>query len=64
MITDRLDRKAMSVSAAVCELEQHAGSQFDPDVVQVLVSVVSAPTAEARSTVAETGVDDDLPLAA
>jgi putative nucleotidyltransferase with HDIG domain len=39
MTTKRPYREAMSVSAAVAELRDHAGTQFDPRVVAALVSV-------------------------
>ena len=37
MTSDRPYRKAMDHSAAIAELNTHAGSQFDPEVVQALV---------------------------
>lgn len=40
MTSDRPYRGAMPVSLAIDELERHAGSQFDPDVVDALVSVL------------------------
>jgi HD-GYP domain-containing protein (c-di-GMP phosphodiesterase class II) len=42
MTTDRSYRKALSVDVAVAELRECAGTQFDPDVVEALVAVVSA----------------------
>ncbi|HWY18810.1 MAG TPA: HD-GYP domain-containing protein [Solirubrobacteraceae bacterium] len=41
MTTTRSYRKAMSVAAAVAELEKGAGTQFDPDVVGAMVAVVA-----------------------
>jgi putative nucleotidyltransferase with HDIG domain len=50
MISDRPYRRAMTTRAAVRELQAAAGSQFDPDVVDALVTEVSAPAlADARS---------------
>ena len=37
MTSDRPYRKAMSHADAMAELTRHAGSQFDPEVVQALV---------------------------
>ncbi|MEA2448333.1 MAG: hypothetical protein QOG63_265, partial [Thermoleophilaceae bacterium] len=42
MTSDRPYRQAMEVGAAVEELRRHAGTQFDPDVVDVLVEVAVA----------------------
>ena len=42
MTTDRPYRKAMPVEAAVAELRNEAGKQFDPQVVQVLVALVES----------------------
>jgi putative nucleotidyltransferase with HDIG domain len=41
MTTDRSYRAAMPVWAAVRELREHSGTQFDPWVVEALVSIVS-----------------------
>ena len=40
MTTDRSYRRARTVEAAIAELEACSGSQFDPDVVLVLVRVI------------------------
>ena len=40
MTTDRSYRAAMSLDEAIAELRANAGTQFDPDVVEVLVSIV------------------------
>ena len=40
MTTDRPYRSAVTIEAAITELEDHAGSQFDPRVVAVLVGQV------------------------
>jgi len=40
MISDRPYRKAMATSAALAELVEHAGAQFDPLVVEALTRVV------------------------
>ena len=41
MTTDRSYRKALSLEVAVGELRKNAGTQFDPDVVDALVAVVT-----------------------
>ena len=41
MTSDRPYRKAMSIQDAVDELKKHAGTQFDPEVVEALISIVS-----------------------
>ena len=41
MTTDRPYRDAMTVAAAVEELRAHAGTQFDPQVVEALIAVVA-----------------------
>ena len=40
MTTDRPYRPAMPIEAAIAELEENAGTQFDPDVVRVVVGQV------------------------
>jgi HD-GYP domain-containing protein (c-di-GMP phosphodiesterase class II) len=40
MTTDRPYRSALSVEAALAELEENSGTQFDPDVVYALASVL------------------------
>jgi HD-GYP domain-containing protein (c-di-GMP phosphodiesterase class II) len=42
MTTTRSYRKAMSTEAAVTELKRCAGTQFDPDVVAVLVELIES----------------------
>lgn len=39
MINDRIYRKAMSVEAALEEIKRHAGTQFDPDIVSIFLSL-------------------------
>lgn len=40
MTTDRSYRAAMSLDEAIAELRANAGTQFDPDVVEILISIV------------------------
>jgi putative nucleotidyltransferase with HDIG domain len=42
MTTDRSYRKAMSTEVAIAELRNHAGTQFDPLVVEALVALAGA----------------------
>ena len=37
MTTDRPYRDAMSIEAAITELEDNSGTQFDPEIVELLV---------------------------
>jgi HD-GYP domain-containing protein (c-di-GMP phosphodiesterase class II) len=50
MTTDRSYRAALSVEAATAELVRHRGSQFDPQVVNALLSVLQSDHAPERST--------------
>ena len=43
MTSDRPYRRAMSAEAAREELRRHAGTQFDPAVVDALLAVLGAP---------------------
>jgi HD-GYP domain-containing protein (c-di-GMP phosphodiesterase class II) len=49
MITERPYREPMSPEAAVCELEDHAGTQFDPQVIAALLAVLADRLPVARS---------------
>ena len=49
MRTDRAYREALAFDAALAELRANAGSQFDPQVVDVLLGIVDpAPTPRDR----------------
>jgi HD-GYP domain-containing protein (c-di-GMP phosphodiesterase class II) len=41
MTSDRPYRRAMSTPQAVDELRRHAGPQFDPEVVETLLEIVT-----------------------
>ena len=45
MTSNRSYRTAMPHAQAIAELRRHAGSQFDPDVIQALLHVLDAPKA-------------------
>jgi HD-GYP domain-containing protein (c-di-GMP phosphodiesterase class II) len=49
MTTDRSYRKALSEDETLAELRRCAGSQFDPDVVDALIAVLSAQPALAQA---------------
>ncbi len=49
MTTDRPYRKALPKDRAITEMKRNAGSQFDPEVVEVFLSVVGEEAAEPRS---------------
>jgi putative nucleotidyltransferase with HDIG domain len=55
MRTDRAYRKALSLDTALAELRANAGSQFDPQVVDVLLSLVDPVADVARSDAAAPG---------
>ena len=42
MTTDRPYRKAMPVAAAIAELRNESGKEFDPRVVETLIDLVEA----------------------
>lgn len=46
MTTDRPYRPAMREADALAELRAHAGTQFDPEVVEVLIRVLEGATAD------------------
>jgi HD-GYP domain-containing protein (c-di-GMP phosphodiesterase class II) len=66
MTTTRVYREAMSHQAAVTELREHSGSQFDPQVVEALIRVVeerkphTGATDEVRALLAGTRASRDL----
>ncbi len=53
MTTDRPYRKSIGHDRALSELRKHAGSQFDPKVVEALVTVVGEHGELARETITE-----------
>ncbi len=52
MTTDRSYRKAMPTATAVRELIEHAGTQFDPAVVEALRRVIARASADAQARAA------------
>ncbi len=57
MISDRPYRKAMSHEAAVTELKEHAGRQFDPYIVKCFLSMLEGKT----NVVIPDKEEEDLP---
>ncbi|GAB4299447.1 MAG: HD domain-containing protein [Desulfuromonadia bacterium] len=55
MTSDRPYRKALSVEVALRELEQHAGTQFDPDLVPIFTEMIRS--ASRPGTIFSTGQD-------
>lgn len=49
MTTDRPYRKALPRDRAIAEMKRNAGSQFDPEVVEVFLSVIGEEAAEPHS---------------
>ncbi len=46
MTTDRPYRRALQKETAIAEIEKNAGSQFDPEVVEMFLSVISEEASE------------------
>jgi putative nucleotidyltransferase with HDIG domain len=44
MTTNRPYRRALAINVAIVELAEHAGSQFDPHIVEALTRVVTRPS--------------------
>jgi putative nucleotidyltransferase with HDIG domain len=57
MTTDRPYRKALPLDTAITELRANAGSQFDPDVVEVLIDLVLAEEAVTDTDSAAAGAE-------
>jgi len=57
MTTTRSYRKAMPLQAAIREMQECAGSQFDPDVVAALVEIIRAarPATEIEASISRVG---------
>jgi HD-GYP domain-containing protein (c-di-GMP phosphodiesterase class II) len=53
MTTTRSYRRAMPVSAALAELRDNAGTQFDQRVVDALVRVVGRPAEDSADAAGE-----------
>jgi putative nucleotidyltransferase with HDIG domain len=64
MRTDRAYRPAMSRKAAIHELREHSGSQFDPEIVEALLDVVGrpAPAAPNGPTAEPAGLASSSPV--
>jgi HD-GYP domain-containing protein (c-di-GMP phosphodiesterase class II) len=59
MTTDRPYRRARAVEDALRELQEHAGTQFDPDIVPVLLRI-----ARVAARPAHPAAGDDVPARA
>jgi HD-GYP domain-containing protein (c-di-GMP phosphodiesterase class II) len=51
MTTDRPYRRAMSIDAALEEVERHAGTQFDPEVARAWIGLVEERESSGRSPI-------------
>ena len=60
MTTDRVYRSRRSVNAALADLRRHAGTQFDPDVVDAISRLVAADRSWWENRIRAT--DADFPL--
>jgi response regulator RpfG family c-di-GMP phosphodiesterase len=64
MLSERPHRQSMSSDEALAEIERHAGSQFDPEVVEIFIRAVSERhrplTADQRARVVVAGRDLDF----
>jgi HD-GYP domain-containing protein (c-di-GMP phosphodiesterase class II) len=49
MTNDRVYRKAMPKREAIRELREHAGSQFDPAIVEVFLPIVTNEQPDAQT---------------
>jgi HD-GYP domain-containing protein (c-di-GMP phosphodiesterase class II) len=61
MTTDRSYRPAMTLEAAVLELRVNAGTQFDPAVVEAMITVLGR---KARAATVAPALPDVAPVAA
>jgi len=61
MTSDRPYRKAMPKASAIAELRRHAGSQFDPKLVDLFLRVLDRLEREGVATTEQPG---EKPLAA
>jgi diguanylate cyclase (GGDEF)-like protein/putative nucleotidyltransferase with HDIG domain len=59
MTSDRPYRRALSVEAALVELERHAGTQFDASCVTALVAAVGAPSRASSGAVPSLSLGPD-----
>jgi HD-GYP domain-containing protein (c-di-GMP phosphodiesterase class II) len=41
MMEDRLYRKAMTKEAAIDEIKRNAGTQFDPEIAEIFIDVLT-----------------------
>lgn len=61
MTTDRPYRNAIGHKKAIAELKKHSGHQFDPRLVQALISVIGDEDDEPRVDIPEGMLDLNLP---
>jgi putative nucleotidyltransferase with HDIG domain len=62
MTTTRSYRVAMPTEAALAELRHNAATQFDPDVVRAVATLIDSPARAAVKPAAPAGEDRDLEL--
>lgn len=61
MVSDRPYRNGMTEEAAIAELRRCSGTQFDPELVEIFVSIIQAGV-RAESTSTSSGLTDDVLL--
>ena len=61
MVSDRPYRKGMPIADAIAELRRHSGTQFDPDLAELFISIIESGC-EVRSLNGTESFDNDVAL--